>query len=153
LGLVGRNVLAERSAGENELREVMALGFGRCRLSLAAPERFAYLSPASLNGLRIATTYPELLGRFLAKEGVDAEIVEMRGAVEVAPRLKLADLICDLVSTGATQRSIWWCTWPERLTAGGLKNSKTIVNSSDYLSAIVRQCGTFGLNRGPDTAI
>lgn len=104
LGIVGRNVLAERNGGEDglKLQELMALGFGRCRLSLAAPEKFAYAGPASLQGLRIATTYPALLGRFLAKEGVDAEIVLMRGAVEVAPRLKLADLICDLVSTGAT---------------------------------------------------
>jgi ATP phosphoribosyltransferase len=104
LGIVGRNVLAERNGGENGLRlsELMALGFGRCRLSLAAPEKFAYSGTASLNGLRIATTYPELLRRFLTKEGVAAEIVTMRGAVEVAPRLKLADLICDLVSTGAT---------------------------------------------------
>lgn len=104
LGIVGRNVLAERTGGESGLRleELMALGFGRCRLALAAPEKFAYAGPSSLQGLRIATTYPQILGRFLAKEGVNAEIVNMRGAVEVAPRLKLADLICDLVSTGAT---------------------------------------------------
>src|SRR5690606_22724772 len=102
-GIVGRNVLAERAAGPNpgRLAEVMPLGFGRCRLSIAAPEAFDYAGPGSLAGLRIATTYPNLLKRFLDGEGVSAEIVTMRGAVEVAPRLKLAEAICDLVSTGA----------------------------------------------------
>jgi ATP phosphoribosyltransferase len=103
LGIVGRNVLAER-AGEinSDLVEVMPLGFGRCRLCIAAPEALNYKGPASLRGLRIATTYPNLLRRFLSDEGVEAQIVTMRGAVEVAPRLKLAEAICDLVSTGAT---------------------------------------------------
>jgi ATP phosphoribosyltransferase len=123
LGIVGRNVLAERNGGDGglKLQELMALGFGRCRLSLAAPDRFVYAGPASLNGLRIATTYPELLSHFLANEGVNAEIVTMRGAVEVAPRLKLADLICDLVSTGAT------------LEANGLVELATILESEAVL--------------------
>jgi len=103
LGVVGRNVLAERTAGGNDgLCEVMPLGFGRCRLSIAAPVGFDYRGPRSLRGLRIATTYPNLLSRFLADADVEADIVTMRGAVEVAPRLKLADAICDLVSTGVT---------------------------------------------------
>jgi len=106
LGVVGRNVLAERAAGgANGLREVMPLGFGRCRLAIATPSGFDYAGPQSLSGARIATTYPNLLKQFLAKSGVDASIVMMRGAVEVAPRLKLADVICDLVSTGATLES------------------------------------------------
>jgi ATP phosphoribosyltransferase len=122
LGIVGRNVLAERaSAGRDGLSEVMPLGFGRCRLSLAAPASFKYDGPGTLNGLRIATTYPNLLRRFLKEEGVEAEIVLMRGAVEVAPRLKLADLICDLVSTGAT------------LEANGLEVLSTILESEAVL--------------------
>lgn len=104
LGIVGRNVLAERESGASEtnLAEVLPLGFGRCRLAIAVPENLSYERPQSLQGLRIATSYPNLLARFLSQEGVEAKIVTMRGAVEVAPRLKLADAICDLVSTGAT---------------------------------------------------
>lgn len=123
IGIVGRNVLAERAAGADGagLREVMQLGFGRCRLCIAAPQGFVFAGPASLNGLRIATTYTNLLGRYLAEQGVAAEIVPMRGAVEVAPRLKLADVICDLVSTGAT------------LEANGLTPVTTILESEAVL--------------------
>jgi ATP phosphoribosyltransferase len=122
LGIVGRNVLAEReSAGCDGLTEVMPLGFGRCRLCIAAPETFRYEGPASLRGARIATTYPNLLKRFFEAEGIDGVIVTMRGAVEVAPRLKLADEICDLVSTGAT------------LEANGLVVLDTILQSEAVL--------------------
>ena len=128
LGIVGRNVLAERAgAGKDGIQEVMPLGFGRCRLSLAAPENFSYEGPGSLSGTRIATTYPNLLKRFLDSEGVTAQIVTMRGAVEIAPRLKLADLICDLVSTGAT------------LEANGLEVLDTILQSEAVLVRNSRQ--------------
>lgn len=105
LGIVGRNILEERASGDAAPEEVMALGFGRCDLKIAAPIGFAYVGPASLEGLRIATTYPRQVKRFLRENDVNAEIVKMRGAVEVAPRLKLAHAICDLVSTGATLES------------------------------------------------
>ena len=127
LGVVGRNVLAERAAGGgNGLHEVMPLGFGRCRLAIATPAGFDYRGPQSLRGLRIATTYPNLLKRFLAEAGVDASIVTMRGAVEVAPRLKLADAICDLVSTGAT------------LEANGLVAQTTVLQSEAVLVRATR---------------
>jgi ATP phosphoribosyltransferase len=123
LGIVGRNVLAERVAGRaaGGLIEVMPLGFGHCQLAIAAPAAFAYETPHSLSGARIATSYPNLLARFLENEGVEAEIVTMRGAVEVAPRMKLADAICDLVSTGAT------------LDANGLLAVETILESEAVL--------------------
>lgn len=121
LGIVGRNVLAERAANGETLEEIMPLGFGRCRLCIAGPEGFDYAGPGSLAGLRIATTYPNLLKRFLSEQGVDAEIVQMRGAVEIAPRLKLAEVICDLVSTGAT------------LEANGLKVFETVLESEAVL--------------------
>jgi len=122
-GIVGRNVLAERAgaSGADDPIEVMALGFGRCSLRIAAPESFAYDGPRSLEGLRVATTYPRLLKRFLQEQNVDAGIVTMRGAVEVAPRLKLAEAICDLVSTGAT------------LEANGLKALTTVLESEAVL--------------------
>jgi ATP phosphoribosyltransferase len=121
-GIVGRNVLAERmSDAALQPVEVMPLGFGRCRLSIAAPQSFAYSGAASLRGARIATTYPNLLKQFLSAKGISAEIVSMRGAVEVAPRLGLADVICDLVSTGAT------------LETNGLRALETVLESEAVL--------------------
>jgi ATP phosphoribosyltransferase len=78
------------------------LSFGGCRLSLAVPREFNYTGPDSLHGQRIATTYPHLLAKFLREKAIDAQIVTLSGAVEIAPRLGRADLICDLVSTGST---------------------------------------------------
>ncbi|HZD52975.1 MAG TPA: ATP phosphoribosyltransferase [Woeseiaceae bacterium] len=108
LGIVGLNTVHEkRLALERERREahfdqMCALGFGHCRLSIAAPEQVAFDGPQSLNGRRIATSYAETLGSFLGRHGVDAEIVFFSGAVEIAPKLGRADFICDLVSTGST---------------------------------------------------
>jgi ATP phosphoribosyltransferase len=122
-GIVGRNVLAERTSGAPGVRltEVMPLGFGRCRLSIAAPASFSYAGASSLRGVRIASSYPNLLRRYLDEKGIAAEIVTMRGAVEVAPRLGLAETICDLVSTGAT------------LEANGLRALETIFESEAVL--------------------
>jgi ATP phosphoribosyltransferase len=121
LGIVGRNVLEEHVFDGPPPEIVMALGFGRCALKIALPEGAAYDSAKSLNGKRIATSYPNLLGQFLKANRVDAEVVEMRGAVEVAPRLKLAHAICDLVSTGAT------------LEANGLRAVETVLQSEAVL--------------------
>jgi ATP phosphoribosyltransferase len=108
LGLVGRNVLEEKSLAlaargtPARFQALRTLDFGRCRLSLAVPLEYHYAGLPSLQGQRIATTYPYLLGRFLEQHGIAAEIVTLSGAVEIAPRLGRADLICDLVSTGST---------------------------------------------------
>ena len=104
LGIVGQNVLEEYALGHPATRfeEVARLGFGRCSLKIAAPESLNFYSTAMLAGQRIATSYPNLLGRFLAQRGIEAEVVSMRGAVELAPRLGIARFVCDLVSTGAT---------------------------------------------------
>jgi len=104
LGIVGQNVLEEYALGQSGRRyqEVARLGFGRCSLKLAAPESVGSFALPMLAGQRIATSYPRLLERFLAQNSIDAEIVTMRGAVELAPRLGIARFVCDLVSTGAT---------------------------------------------------
>ncbi len=108
LGLVGRNVLEEKrleliSRGHPpSFTELRTLDYGRCRLSLAIPDGFTYEGPGSLAGKRIATTYPFTLERWLRERGVTADIVTLSGAVEIAPRLGRADVICDLVSTGST---------------------------------------------------
>jgi ATP phosphoribosyltransferase len=80
----------------------LPLGYGKCRLSIAVPHDFNYQSIESLNGKVIATSYKGLLAQYLADRKIDADIVTMEGAVEVAPRTHLADVICDLVSTGST---------------------------------------------------
>ena len=111
LGIVGRNVLAEQ-AGERggsgkavPFREWRALGFGGCRLALAIPDDWNWQGPAQLAGKRIATTYPNLLRDWLRGQGVQAQVVLLNGSVEIAPRLGQADVVCDLVSTGATLRA------------------------------------------------
>jgi ATP phosphoribosyltransferase len=108
LGFVGLNVLAEQglereAAGQGEaFRIVRRLGFGRCRLSVAVPQDWDWPGPQRLAGLRCATSYPQLLAKWLRDQQVDAEPVLLSGSVEIAPRLGKAETICDLVSTGST---------------------------------------------------
>src|SRR3546814_783269 len=73
-----------------------------CRLDIAVPEDWVWEGPLQLESLRIATSYPALLGGWLREQGIDAEIVALSGSVEIAPRLGQADAVCDLVSSGAT---------------------------------------------------
>ncbi len=121
LGIIGQNSLLETQRLEPEiygaLDEVVRLGFGRCRLSIAVPNDMVYEGVQSLAGRTIATSYRGLLAEFLAANGVAADIVTMEGAVEVAPRTHLADAICDLVSTGNT------------LTSNGLSEKDIILES------------------------
>jgi ATP phosphoribosyltransferase len=123
LGMVGENVLREFALGESEPRlEIVArLGFGRCGLRIAAPEATPYDGPRSLEGMRIATSYPRLVRRFLEEKDVSATVIRMNGAVELAPRLQIAHFICDLVSTGAT------------LEANGLRAVETLLESEALL--------------------
>jgi ATP phosphoribosyltransferase len=108
LGLVGLNVLEEKRLELRErgqaarFQQIRTLDFGRCRLSLAVPEGASFEGSSSLRGKRIATTYPYLLEKYLRERDISADIVTLSGAVEIAPRLGRADLICDLVSTGST---------------------------------------------------
>jgi ATP phosphoribosyltransferase len=108
LGLVGLNVVEEKRLSfaargiEPSFETVRTLDFGRCRLCIAVPDSFDYRGVGSLEGKRIATTYPNILGHFLKEREVRAEVIVLSGSVEIAPRLGRADLICDLVSTGST---------------------------------------------------
>lgn len=131
IGIVGDNVAAEdaQSAGRTSPATlVKKLGFSRCRLMIAAPEDWRWTGPQALDGKRIATSYPGLTRRYLAASGVSATPVVMQGAVEVAPRLKIADAICDIVSTGAT------------LEANGLKPVATVYESE---AVLIRCAGSF----------
>lgn len=111
LGMVGRNVLLEQGCERSArgapvpFEEWRALGFGRCRLMFGIPDTWDWDPQAQLPGTRIATSYPALLSRWLAERGITATPVTMSGSVELAPRLGQADLVCDLVSSGATLAS------------------------------------------------
>jgi ATP phosphoribosyltransferase len=121
LGVVGLNVLEERFPNKNAVAVLRELGFGRCRLAIAVPNAARFTGPKSLSGLRVATSYPIILKRFLQKNKVKAQIVELSGSVEIAPSLEVADAVCDLVSTGAT------------LTSNGLKEVLPILQSQALL--------------------
>jgi len=108
LGIAGLNVVHEKrlglqqAGGDGRFDQVYALDFGHCRLAIAAPQDADYRGPQSLQSSRIATSYVATLTDFLARHDIDAEIVYLSGAVEIAPRLGRADFICDLVSSGST---------------------------------------------------
>jgi ATP phosphoribosyltransferase len=120
LGIVGQNVLVE--AGFPDL-EVEKLGFSKCRLSLAILRSEGYDSVADLQGKNIATSYPQILGRYLAAEGVQANLHTISGSVEIAPSIGLADAICDIVSSGST------------LLGNGLREVETVFRSEAVLIA------------------
>ncbi|MBM7072710.1 ATP phosphoribosyltransferase [Shewanella sp. 202IG2-18] len=108
IGIVGENVLIEEQYEREFINKaasyekIRVLDFGQCRLSLAVTSEFDYQGIESLNKLRIATSYPNLLRKFMSSKGYEFEDCKLKGSVEVAPRAGLADAICDLVSTGAT---------------------------------------------------
>jgi ATP phosphoribosyltransferase len=99
LGVVGRNLIAEEGAA---VTEVLPLGFGRCTLVLAVPKDGGATRLEELAGKRIATTYPRTAARFLEAHGIQAELISLRGAVELAPALDLASAIIDLSSSGSS---------------------------------------------------
>jgi ATP phosphoribosyltransferase len=99
LGITGEDLLAETGA---ELPRLRALGYGQCRLAAAVPSDSAARTLDDLRGLRVATAHPNTARRFFATAGIDVDVVPISGAVEVAPRLGLAEAIVDLVSTGST---------------------------------------------------
>ena len=99
LGITGDDLLSETGA---ELPRVRSLGYGRCRLAAAVPTDSPYQVIDDLAGLRVATAHPNTARRFFEGRRVPVEIIPISGAVEVAPRLGLAEAIVDLVSTGST---------------------------------------------------
>lgn len=100
LGIVGENLLQEYNI--DAVKIIAKLGFAKCRLSIAFPKEGDYSSVNDLNGKSIATSYPKTLAKFLDENNVKSKIVTMHGSVELAPQIGIADMICDLVSSGAT---------------------------------------------------
>ncbi len=117
IGIVGENVVYEK---KKEVDVMEKLGFGKCRLSIAVDKSETY-NKQSLQGKKIATSYPVILKEFLDKNNISAEIHEISGSVEIAPGIGLADAICDLVSSGST------------LLTNGLKEAETILESQSVL--------------------
>ena len=120
IGIVGQNVLGEKG---RKVDTVEQLGFGKCRLSIAVPKSMDYTDSSSLQGKRIATSYPKLVKDFLAERNIQASIHEISGSVEIAPGIGLADVVADLVSSGGT------------LFMNGLKEVETILDSQAVLIA------------------
>jgi len=118
IGIVGQNVLVEKGRSVNT---VEALGFGKCRLSVAVPKAMEYTGIQSLQGKRIATSYPNLVKKFLGENAIQASIHEISGSVEIAPGIGLSDVVADLVSSGGT------------LFMNGLKEVEVILESQAVL--------------------
>ncbi|VEB27617.1 ATP phosphoribosyltransferase [Actinobacillus lignieresii] len=127
LGVIGENVLEEEELGrlargeQVEYKKLRTLDFGGCRLSLAIDRDRSYNGVQDFVNSRIATSYPNLLKRYMNEKGVAFKSTLLNGSVEVAPSAGLADAICDLVSSGAT------------LEANGLKEVEVIYQSKACL--------------------
>ena len=117
-GIVGENIYLEK---QKPLIIEEKLGFAKCRLSIAIPKNETFNSVLDLNDKKIATTYPNILNRFLKENKIIAVIHEISGSVEIAPGIGLSDAIFDIVSTGST------------LLSNGLKEVHTIAASEAVL--------------------
>lgn len=120
LGICGLDVLRE---SRRDVYEPLLLPFGYCRLSLAGPTMRADTPLRYESQPRVATSFPNLTAEFFRQRGVNAEIINLKGSVELAPLVGLADLIVDLVETGSTLR------------ANGLAEFRTILESQAVLVA------------------
>ena len=99
IAIVGDNLLVEK--GKN-IEVIQKLGFSKCKVSVAVPKSFNYTSVKDLEGMRIATSYPNTVINFFNSKGVTVDIHQISGSVEIAPNIGLADAIVDIVSSGST---------------------------------------------------
>ena len=119
VAIIGENVLIEK--GQDIIRGEK-LGFSKCRVSLAVPKSFNYNDIKDLDGLKIATSYPNTVNEFLKEKGISADLHIINGSVEIAPNIGLADAICDIVSSGST------------LFKNGLKEVEVMLKSEAVLA-------------------
>ena len=99
LAIIGENLLIEN---DYEINVFEKLGFSKCKVSIAVPNKFNFNSIKDLNNVKIATSYPNTLKKFLNEENITANIHVINGSVEIAPNIGLSDAICDIVSSGST---------------------------------------------------
>jgi ATP phosphoribosyltransferase len=100
IGVCGADVLMEFD--DDQIYAPLDLGIGRCRVSVAAPEERAGDDLAAVSRVTVATKYPAIARRHFAAKGIQAEVVHLNGAMELAPSLGMARVIVDLVQTGST---------------------------------------------------
>jgi len=117
--IIGENVLVEKG---DDITVVEKLGFSKCRVSIAVPKSSDAKSLKDLEGKKIATSYPNTVNQFLAKNDVKANLHIINGSVEIAPNIGLAEGICDIVSSGST------------LFKNGLKEIEVLLNSEAVLA-------------------
>jgi len=144
LGITGKDVLVEQS--EREVYELADLGYGHCRMVVAAPADSDPLGERLRRRgmVRVATKYPRIAARYFSETGRQAEIVEVKGSVELAPITGLADAIVDLTATGRTleenglveREAIWEST--ARLIANPVTH-KLKAEAVDGLVARIRE--------------
>lgn len=120
IGMLGMNEVLEK---DKKIDVVKKLGFSRCRLSIAVPRDIDYTGIKSLEGKRIATSYPVILEKFLKEKNIQADVHSISGSVEIAPGIGLADVIFEIVSSGGT------------LLSNGLKEVDVIMKSEAVLVA------------------
>jgi len=119
LAIVGENVLIEKSLFKRtSIEKIINLGFSNCRLSFAAPKNNKI---KSFNNMKIATSYPNTVKKYLKDKDIAASIISINGSVELTPYIGMSDMICDLVSSGAT------------LEANNLKEIAVILKSQAVL--------------------
>ena len=99
LAIIGENLLIEK---DYDIEIFQKLGFSKCKVSIALPESKEFNSINDLNSLKIATSYPNTLKKFLEKKQINSSIHVINGSVEIAPNIGLSDAICDIVSSGST---------------------------------------------------
>ncbi|QYA26326.1 ATP phosphoribosyltransferase [Gramella sp. MT6] len=119
VAIIGENVLIEKG---QDIIKGEKLGFSKCRVSLAVPKSFNYTGIKDLDGLKIATSYPNTVNEFMKEKGISAELHIINGSVEIAPNIGLADAICDIVSSGST------------LFKNGLKEVEVMLKSEAVLA-------------------
>ena len=118
MAIIGENLIYEKG---NDIKIVEKLGFSRCRVSIAVPNDFKYNNIKDLEGMKIATSYPNTINKFLKKNQISAELHIINGSVEIAPNIGLSNAICDIVSSGST------------LFKNNLKEVVKIINSEAVL--------------------
>tara|TARA_S200000501_G_scaffold108412_1_gene101802 strand:- start:113 stop:964 length:852 start_codon:yes stop_codon:yes gene_type:complete len=118
MAIIGENLIYEKG---NDIKIIEKLGFSKCRVSIAVPNDFKYNNIKDLEGMKIATSYPNTINKFLKKNQISAELHIINGSVEIAPNIGLSNAICDIVSSGST------------LFKNNLKEVVKIINSEAVL--------------------
>ena len=136
LAIIGENLLIEK---DYDIEIFQKLGFSKCKVSIALPESKEFNSINDLNSLKIATSYPNTLKKFLEKKQIKSSIHVINGSVEIAPNIGLSDAICDIVSSGSTLyknnlKEVYVLHESQAVLAG---NENVILNNKELLDKFI----------------